>query len=315
MHRMIRNPNFMSQMGLLYCVIIWGATSIVTKAALDSVHPISMVGIRFFIAALILIPWVLKRKNKARHLKEGFILSIFMALMFFCFTVGLVYTTASNAGFIGGVFIIFIPVFLFLFSGKRPKGIQIISIIIVLLGLWLLTGGAKDFNRGDALILACAAFYSAHLIITDKYVKADADAILLAFHQFWMVALVSFLLAAIMNYPLGVQSSGAWAAIMFLAIFPTLTAFYIQMLAQKKLDPFTVGLVFTLEPLFAAAFAWTLGGEKVVYIKALGGFIIFLGMVVGELSKLCWVPYKGAMLIRRPKFNLKKAVKKEVLPI
>ncbi|MCK5106554.1 MAG: DMT family transporter [Elusimicrobiales bacterium] len=299
MRKMIRNTNFMSQMGLLYCVIIWGATSIVTKAALDSVHPIAMVGIRFLIAAIILVPWVLKRKKIARHLKESFILAILMAIVFICFTVGLVYTTASNAGFIGGVFIIFIPVFLFLFRGAKPKAIQLVSTGIVIFGLWLLTGGAKDFNRGDVLILVCAAVYAAHLIITDKYIKADADAILLAFHQFWMVALISFFLTTIMNYPLGVQSSGGWVAIIFLAVFPTLSAFYVQMLAQKKLEPFTVGLVFTLEPLFAAAFAWTLGGEEVVYIKALGGFIIFLGMVVGEFSK----------------FNLKRAVKKEVLPI
>ena len=226
-------------------------------------------------------------------------MAILMAIVFICFTVGLVYTTASNAGFIGGVFIIFIPVFLFLFRGAKPKAIQLVSTGIVIFGLWLLTGGAKDFNRGDVLILVCAAVYAAHLIITDKYIKADADAILLAFHQFWMVALISFFLTTIMNYPLGVQSSGGWVAIIFLAVFPTLSAFYVQMLAQKKLEPFTVGLVFTLEPLFAAAFAWTLGGEEVVYIKALGGFIIFLGMVVGEFSK----------------FNLKRAVKKEVLPI
>ncbi len=137
----------LADIGLVYCAAIWGSTFILVKGALDSVNPVAMVAIRFLIAAVLLLPWVLKRKDLKVHMAEGF--------------------------------------------------------------------------------------------------------------------------------------------------------FLIQMLAQKGSTPFKVGLIFTLEPVFAAAFAWTLGGESFVPMKAAGGFLIVLGMIMGELSKI----YSA------------RAAAKEVLPV
>ena len=271
--------------GLVYCAAIWGSTFILVKGALDSVDPVAMVAIRFLIAAALLLPWVLKRKELRIHMAEGFFLSVILALLYISQTVGLLYTTASNSGFITGLFIIFIPVFMFLFRKERPTRLQAVSAALALSGMWLLTGGVKGFNLGDALTLVAAAAYAGHLIVTDKFVKADADPVMLAFHQFWMTSLIAFMLAAFMGYPLGVSGLNGWAVIIFLAVFPTLAAFYIQLLAQKSSTPFKVGLIFTLEPVFAAVFAWTLGGENFVPMKAAGGFFIVMGMILGELSK------------------------------
>ncbi len=288
-----------SDIGLFYCAAIWGSTFIVTKGALDEVDPVVMVAIRFFISAGLLLPWVFKRKDKTRHMKEGFYLSLFLALLYLTQTTGLLYTSASNSGFITGLFIIFIPVFMYLLRREKPTRLQVASAGLAIAGMWLLTGGVSGFNVGDALTLVAAAAYSAHLIFTDKYVKAEADTVLLAFHQFWMVAVISLAIALLRGAPLAVASVNGWGVILFLAVFPTLTAFFIQMVAQKHSEPFKVGIIFTLEPVFAAVFAWTWGGEEYVGIKALGGLLIVSGMIMGELSK----------------FNFRRAAKKEVLPV
>ena len=288
-----------SDIGLFYCAAIWGSTFIVTKGALDSVDPVVMVGIRFIISAALLLPWVLKRRDKTLHMREGFYLSLFLATLYITQTVGLVYTSASNSGFITGLFIIFIPVFMYLFRRQKPTRLQGASAALAIAGMWLLTGGVSGFNVGDALTLVAAAAYSAHLIFTDKYVKAEADPVLLVFHQFWMVAAVSFALALLRGSSLAVAGVNAWGVIIFLAVFPTLTAFFIQMLAQRHSEPFKVGIIFTLEPVFAALFAWTWGGEEFVPVKAAGGLLIVSGMIIGELSK----------------FNFRRAAKKEVLPV
>ncbi|OGR68456.1 MAG: hypothetical protein A2081_04775 [Elusimicrobia bacterium GWC2_61_19] len=288
-----------SDIGLFYCAAIWGSTFIVTKGALDFVDPAVMVGIRFFISAALLLPWVLKRKNRTAHMREGFYLSIFLAALYLTQTTGLLYTTASNSGFITGLFIIFIPVFMYLFRREKPTALQGLSALLAIGGMWLLTGGAGGFNLGDALTLVAAAAYSAHLIFTDKYVKAEADTVLLAFHQFWMVSAIAFIMALFKGASLAVAGVNAWGVIIFLAVFPTLTAFFIQMLAQRHSEPFKVGIIFTLEPVFAALFAWTWGGEEFVAVKAAGGLLIVSGMLIGELAK----------------FNLRRAVKKEVLPV
>lgn len=288
-----------SDIGLFYCAAIWGSTFIVTKGALDDVDPVVMVAIRFAISAGLLLPWVLKRKNLALHMREGFYLSLFLATLYLTQTTGLLYTSASNSGFITGLFIIFIPVFMYLFRREKPTRMQGLSAALAIAGMWLLTGGASGFNLGDALTLVAAAAYSVHLIVTDKYVKAEADTVLLAFHQFWMVAALSFAIALLRGSPLGVASVNGWGVILFLAVFPTLTAFFIQMLAQKHSEPFKVGIIFTMEPVFAAAFAWTWGGEEFLWVKAGGGLLIVSGMLIGELSK----------------FDFRRALRKEVLPV
>lgn len=286
-----------SDIGLVYCAVIWGSTFIVTKGALGSVGPALMVAIRFAISAALLLPWVLRRRNKSAHMREGFALSIFLSSLYLTQTIGLRYTSASNSGFITGLFIVFIPVFMYLFRRQRPARLQWVSAGLAVTGMWLLTGGMAGINLGDMLTLAAAMSYSAHLIITDKFVKAEADTVMLAFHQFWMVSLISFGAALLGGEPLTVAGASGWLVIVFLAVFPTLTAFFIQMLAQKHSEPFKVGIIFTLEPLFAALFAWTLGGETFVAVKAMGGLLIVSGMLIGEFSK----------------FNFIRARKKEVL--
>jgi len=295
----VGRKSILSDIGLVYCAAIWGSTFVLVKGGLDSVHPVAMVGLRFLIAAFLLLPWVLKRKNKAAMLKESLILSVFLSALFLAQTVGLAYTSASNSGFITGLFIIFIPAFMLLLRGEKPARVQLASAGLAIAGMWLLTGGVSGFNLGDALTLGAAASYSAHLIFTDRYVKAGADTVMLAFHQFWLVSLFSFAIALLTGCPLGVSGLKGWGVITFLAVFPTLTAFYIQMLAQKTSEPFKVGIIFTLEPVFAAAFAWTLGGENFVPIKAAGGLLIVSGMVMGELSR----------------FYFPRAIKKEILPV
>ena len=162
-----------------------------------------------------------------------------------------------------------------------------------------MTGGISRFNKGDGLTIFSAVSYAAHLLATDKYVKADADPVLLAFHQFWMTGFLSFAIAGIMGYSFQVQTPKATGVIVFLALFPTLSAFYIQMLAQKYTAPIKVSLIFSLEPVFAALFAWTLGGEPFVPARAVGGLAIVAAMMVGELSRL----------------SLFNARNKEVLPV
>ncbi|MEW5950710.1 MAG: DMT family transporter [Elusimicrobiota bacterium] len=276
----------MADIGLFYCAFIWGSTFVVTKYALNCVDSSAMVAIRFFISALALLPFVLRKKNFFAHIKEAFVLSFFLASLYLTQTAGLLYTSASNSGFITGLFIIFIPLFLFIFKGEKTGKTEFWASLTAVAGMWFLTGGIKGINKGDLLTLVAAMSYSAHLLFTDKYVKGGYDITKLAFHQFWMVGLISSGAVFMSGNSFYVSGLNGWLIIFFLAFFPTLSAFFIQMNAQKYSDPFKVGIIFTLEPVFAAAFAWTVGGEDFFAIKALGGFLIFSAMIINEVGKL-----------------------------
>lgn len=287
-----------ADLGLVYCAAVWGATFYMVKDALNGVDAVAMVAHRFLLSALLLAPWALVRHTRARHLKEAAILAVLLFLLYATQTVGLGYTSASNSGFITGLFVIFVPVFMLVFFRKPPTSVQWISSCLALVGLWMLTGGISSVNFGDVITLIAAATYAAHLLATDKYVRADADAVVLAFHQFWMTGAMALVFCLATGRSLAVQGDKAGGTIAFLAAIPTLSAFFIQMWAQKFTAPVKVSLIFSLEPVFAALFAWTLGGERFVPARAAGGGLIVAAMMAGELSKL----------------DLLKGRRKEVLP-
>lgn len=293
----MRGP--LAELGLLYCAAVWGATFYMVKQALDAVDPVALVGLRFILSAFFLLPWVLAKRGRFRLLRESAILAALLGVLYLTQTVGLKYTSASNSGFITGLFILFVPLFLLVFFREPPTFLQWSASTVALCGLWLLTGGVGEFNKGDGLTIFSAMTYAAHLLATDKFVRAEADPVLLAFHQFWMTGLLSLAVCGLTGRSLEVRSPHALGVILFLALVPTLSAFYIQMLAQKSTAPVKVSLIFSLEPVFAAVFAWTLGGEALVPVKAAGGALIVAAMVTGELSKL----------------SLLKGRKKEVLPV
>lgn len=287
-----------ADLGLAYCAAVWGATFFMVKDALAGVDPAALVAHRFILSAALLAPWALTRPARSKHLKESAMLAVLLFLLYVSQTVGLGYTSASNSGFITGLFVIFVPLFLLIFLGRPPTAVQWGSSALALAGLWLLTGGIKTANFGDAITVIAAATYAGHLLATDTYVRADADPIVLAFHQFWMTGVLAAFYTVISGRSFAVGTARTSSTIVFLAVVPTLSAFFIQMKAQKTVAPVKVSLIFSLEPVFAAAFAWTLGGEPFVPARAAGGALIVAAMMAGELSKL----------------DLLKGRRKEILP-
>ncbi|HBL17400.1 MAG TPA: EamA/RhaT family transporter [Elusimicrobia bacterium] len=286
-------------LGLLYCSLIWGATFFLVKDSLAQVDPVTLVAYRFLISAAVMLPWVVARPRPGRLLKEGLILGALLMILYVSQTAGLKHTTASNSAFITGLFVFFVPLFLLLFLRKPPAPGQWAAVGLAVAGLWLLTGGVGGVNRGDVLTLLAAVTYAAHVLVTDLYVRRDADLVLLAFHQFWFCGVACLIMALAAGSPLTVGTPRTWGTILFLALFPNVIAFYVQMVAQKETPPLKVSLIFSLEPVFAALFAWTIGGEAFAVRKAAGGLLILSGMVLGEVSRL----------------SLAKGRRQEVLPV
>lgn len=273
----------LAHLGLIYCAAIWGATFFLVKGTLDSVHPIAMVAWRFLIAATLLLPFVLKRGAVKRHIRDAVPLSAMLTALYVAQTWGLSFTTASKSGFITGLFVILVPLILRLWLKRAVTSFQWLACLLALAGLYTLTDGLSSFNAGDALTLIAAFTYATHVILTDIIVRKDADATALVFHQFWMTGLLCLLGALAFRLPLSVTHARGWYEIAFLAVFPTLSAFFVQVWAQKLIDPVRVSLIFSLEPVFAALFAWTLGGEHATKASVLGGSLILAALFASEI--------------------------------
>ena len=115
--------------------------------------------------------------------------------------------------------------------------------------------------------------------------KTGSDPVTLSCQQFLLVGVLSFVIALVTDSPMSFATPEAGLVLLFLALFPTLSAFVIQLLSQTIVSPMRVSLIFALEPAFAALFAWTLGGEVIVVRRAIGGLLIFAALL---LSGLRW---------------------------
>jgi drug/metabolite transporter (DMT)-like permease len=279
-----KKQKIFADLGLFYSAAIWGSTFIVVKSALDGIDPVMLVAYRFLIAGVLMsIYLAFTKRNIFQNIKHGFWLAVILWFLYVPQTVGLKYTTASNSGFITGLFIAFVPIFLKSIFKKNPTLMETIAAIISIIGLWVLTGGLTDINTGDILTLMAAVTYALHVLYADKFIKGGTDPLILSCQQFLFVGLFSLLYGIIFSLPFHVTSNYAFGAIIFLALFPTLSAFVIQMLAQKITTPIKVSLIFAFEPVFAALFAWTFGNEIIVAHRAFGGFLIFIAILISGL--------------------------------
>lgn len=283
-NRPSRLTSFLADAGLFYAAAIWGATFIVVKDSLAFIHPVTLVGARFTLAALVMAAVLVPLGKKLfTGFRTGFILGFVLWLLYLPQTIGLEYTTAANSAFITGLFVAFLPPLYVIFYKALPTPPRMIAVGISLLGLWFITGGLAEINAGDLLTAGAAFAYALHILVADRYVKGGIDPWVLSFQQFLTVGLLGFAAMPAMGIPFAMISPTAGWYILFLALFPTLSAFVIQLLAQRVTPPVRVSLIFALEPVFGAIFAWTMGGEAFVPLKAFGGLLIVLAIVIAEL--------------------------------
>lgn len=280
MNNISKHTKLLSELGLFYSAAIWGATFFIVKDVLQNVNPIILVGYRFVLAATLLGGFCLAaRKQLFRNVKHGLLAGFILWLLYISQTIGLGITTASNSGFITGLFVAFVPIFSLILFRKMPAPTDAVATAVSLLGLWMLTGGLTDINLGALFTLIAAATYALHILVLDKYIKGGDNPYLLSFQQFFFVGAVSLLIGAVAGLDFSIIGTKTTGMIVFLALLPTLSAFVIQVIAQKITKPIRVSLILTLEPVFAGLFAWTLGSEPIIFHRAIGGLFIVLGMI------------------------------------
>lgn len=287
--------NFLPESGLIFVAVIWGITFVVVKDAVALVDPFIFNSFRFFLAALILIgscacayPEVFTKLSR-KIIAQGTILGLWLFLGFTCLTQGLVYTNATNAGFITGLNVVLVPLLGIFFLKQKLAPPCILGIISAMAGLYCLTGiGTSSWNKGDLMIFLGAFAFSFHVIFTGKYSQKNST-LLLVVIQFLAVGLLSGCCAFLTENNSLTKSSEVIISYEFLralivvAVFSTGLAILIQTKAQRKTTPTKVVLIFSLEPVFAAVTEYYCNGEMPGSTAVIGCVFIFFGIILAGL--------------------------------
>jgi drug/metabolite transporter (DMT)-like permease len=263
---------------LLAVAMSWGLAFVTMKDALGRQSVNSFLLYRFALAAIALViihPQIFRKLDKD-IIKHGGITGLFLAAGFIFQTYGLDMTGAAVTGFITGLYVVATPLFEQFFGGRKLGSTVWISIAIATTGLALLSLKGFSVGIGEILVLISALCYTGQIIGLSKW-SESRDVWAMTFMQIIVVAVVTGFAALIEGFQTP-PDSGVWGVIIFTAIVCTVTAFVVQTWSQAILESTKAAVIMTMEVVFSALFAVTLGGEILSTRTLIGGILVVISM-------------------------------------
>ncbi|TXL65724.1 DMT family transporter [Cerasibacillus terrae] len=280
------NNQLKADLMMVVVTMLWGSSYLFMKMGINTIQGFNLVGLRFGIAFIFAGAIFYKRliKTDFKTLKYGALLGFFLFSTLSTVTIGMNYTSVSNAGFIFSLAVVFVPLLLAIFFKRKPEPKVIFGITLAVIGIALLTlNGEVKLNNGDFLITLGALFYALYIIVTDRITK-HVDSINLGVVQLGFAGLFGFVFSFIFEEPKLPNTTEAWIAVLALGIFCSAIGFIGQTIAQKYTTPTRTGLIFSLEPVFAALFAFVFIGEILTTKGYFGAALILFGVISTKIN-------------------------------
>ncbi|MBW1841750.1 MAG: DMT family transporter [Deltaproteobacteria bacterium] len=283
---------------LLLTATIWGFAFVAQRAGMAYVGPFLFNGVRFALGSAVLLPLILRNHARQSQSEEalknvsiklvvlggGFAgLSLFIGASLQ--QVGLVYTTAGNAGFITGLYVVIVPILGLIWKQRPTKGTWI-GVILAAAGLYFLSvTGEFTIAFGDLLELVGAFFWAGHVLILG-WLSPRIDSLKLAFTQFATCSALSLVTAFVVEV---ISLQGLFQAaipILYGGVLSVGVAYTLQVVAQKDAHPAHAAILLSLEAVFAALGGWVFLGETLTTRGMFGCALMFAGMVLSQLFEV-----------------------------
>lgn len=273
---------------LLIVSIIWGSAFVAQRVAgqLGSVYLFN--GARYLLAALVVLPLAVRVGRRAAptysQFKWVFVAGFFLFAASALQQAGMLYTTAGNAGFITSLYVVLVPIVLFVFWRERFHWIAIISVLLAGVGAFLLsTGGRFEMQKGDVLELIGALFWTFHVIVIGKY-ASRFESMSFSVGQLAVCGILN-LAIGIFAEPMISFNGPLLFAIAYTAFFSLGLCYTLQVWAQKHTPPADAALILSLESVFSVLSGWLLLEEQLVFIQVVGCALIFVAVTLSQLKE------------------------------
>lgn len=281
---------------LLCATIIWGSAFIAQSVGMELIGPFTFQVIRCFLAVLFLVPVTFlfdakigarasAAKWKNRQLwKAGLICGSALFVAASLQQIGLIYTDVGKAGFLTAMYIVLVPV-LGLFLKRKPPKSAIFSIILAVIGLYLLSCmGVTQINKGDIYLMGCALAYAVQITCID-HLAAELDGLRLNCIQSIVVTVLSvpFMLATETIDVGNIQA--CWLPLCYAGIASMGIAYSMQIIGQQHMEPTAASLIMSLESVIAALCGWLILHETMTGWELLGCGLVFAAVVISQLPE------------------------------
>lgn len=273
---------------LLLATGLWGISNCLTSICLNELQPLTLNAFRFITGFLVLGAIYFKRLRgvNKKTLQYSVLVGLSLVVVYAGATYGVMYTSVSNAGFIGAMTVLFTPLFEFILYRKKPGKKFSFALLLCLIGIAMLTlNETLKPALGDIICLLVPTFYAVDLMLTEKAVAdPEVDPLALGVCDLAVVGVVMLVLSLLVETPALPQSPKVWVSALFLGIFCSGVCLVLQSVYQKDTTATRAGLIFTLEPVFSAIFAFFLLGERLGVKGYIGSALMLMSLVVMEVE-------------------------------
>lgn len=282
-----RRSRILADLTLLSVALIWGSAFVVQRIAAGQVGVLTFNGLRFLLGALVLLPFVgIQKSSESRRdlrIAGGVILAGGLMAFGAAFQqAGLRYTTAGNAGFITGLYVVLIPLFLGFSMRRRPRPLIWLSAFLAAGGLFLLsTGGALQVNQGDGLVFTSSIFWALHVILIDWMVR-QMDVLHFAVGQYLVCAVLSLSLGLAVEPGSLIPTLEQWPLIAYTGVLSVGLGYTLQAVGQKVAPPADAAIILSLEAVFAAISGWVFLNESLSPLQLIGCGVMLSGMLLAQ---------------------------------
>jgi drug/metabolite transporter (DMT)-like permease len=273
---------------LLIVTLFWGVSYWLIDISLAEVGPFTLNALRFLIAFFIALIFAFPKLKtiNAITLKYSAVIGTALLFVYIGATFGVKYTSLSNAGFLCALTVVITPILAFFFLKQKPEKKLAVVVVMSLFGIALLS--LKDDLKpalGDIFCIMAAFAYAVDLLMTEVAVKKETvNVFQLGVFQLGFTGLFNLIISLFAETPALPHTPKVWAAVLFLSVFCTGLAFIVQVLAQQYTSASHVGVIFSLEPVFAGVVAFFLAGEILSPRAYVGAVLLVSGLFVMELD-------------------------------
>ncbi|WP_432738728.1 DMT family transporter [Maridesulfovibrio sp. FT414] len=287
--------SFKADILLMITAIIWGAAFVAQRVGMDYMGPLTFNAVRFALGTIALLPLIMRidrdKKRDGTYQEVDFPSFIKGSLLaggalFMGATLqqwGLVYTTAGNAGFITGLYVVFVPIFGLFFRQKTGLPTWIGAVLAVI-GMYLLSVNESfHIEKGDLLVLCSAFFWAGHVIVI-SLLATKVDPVKFASGQFAACSVFSFIGAFIFEDVTVSGIAGGIIPILYGGLMSVGVAYTLQVVAQQDAKPAHAAIILSLESVFAAIAGWLLLGEMLSMQGVIGCGLMLCGMLISQVK-------------------------------
>jgi drug/metabolite transporter (DMT)-like permease len=274
-----------AELALVGVCAIWGVTFVMVQDAVAELPVLSFLAWRFLVAAA-LVALLFRRHLRTlgrAGLRAGLLMGVLLTTGYVLQTFALQHTSASNVGFLTGLFTPLTPLLAAALLAAPLGRTAMAAALTATAGVALLSGvGGELHLLGDGLAVGCAVAFSLHILATDRGVAGHDVAALLVV-QLATCGIVSLVAAVIAGDVAAPRGGTVWSALLVTAVFASAVAFFVQSAAQRHASPARTALILASEPAFAGLFGWLLAGDRLTAAGWAGAGLILAAIVAVDL--------------------------------